>query len=103
MVNKGRGADITPPWKRKYRSINPPGYATLNWNNWCDRRYGSYEDLIPIMNVLEKVTTVPGFMPLQYQNSKCAYNVFRDMGPGAARLHVGNGLIDGTPDGNEVE
>ena len=64
--------------------------------------YGSWEDLIPIVNALRTVTTGRGIMPSQYQNRKCICDVYRDMGPGAERVYVGGVTLEGTSVGNEV-
>ena len=103
MVITGQRAVAPQKYERRYEFPNRNGDVIMNWSNLCGGRYGTYEELVTIIKALETVTTEPGIMSPGYQNSSCTYNVWRDMGPGAVMLLVGDGLVDGTPVGNEVE
>ena len=101
-VNVGQGAGTPEAWQQRFDYSFPPGYVRFTWSNQCERLYGSWEDLIPVVAAIETITMVQGIMPPQYQNSSCVYGVFKDVGPGAERVFVGVGTIRGTPE-NEVE
>ena len=101
-VNVGQGARIPENCQQRFDYSYPPGYVRFTWSNECERQYGSWEDLIPVMGAMETITMVQGIMPAQFQNSSCIFGVFKDMGAGAERVFVGIGTIAGTPE-NEVE
>ena len=91
-VNHGYGADV-PRAVHNEIAFALPGLAlAFNWINECRMQYGSNQDMIPIVEALENVTTLDGIMPVQYQSSRCNYEVFRDVGRGFQRLFVGGGL-----------
>ncbi len=103
MVISGQRAVVPHEYQRKYELPNRNGNVVLIWSNYCEERYGTYEELVTIIEALETVTTEPGIMPPQHQNSQCDYVVYRYRGPGDERLLVGGGLVWGTLVGNEVE
>ncbi len=102
-VNAGQGAAI-PRWFDKVVQFPRPPLrrAIMKWLNSSGGLYGSYEDMIPILEALQNVTTVVGIIPPEYAVSRCTFEVFWDPGPVAQRVFVGGGLIGGDPFGNEI-
>ena len=107
MEITGQGAVAPRRYQEKYQYPDRNGLIFLLWSNFCEGRYGTYEELITIIEALERVITVQGVMQPEYQNRGCQFDVFRDMGPGVERLLVGGGstgvVTGGTHVGNEVE
>ena len=102
-IVSGSGAFIPHVYVKGYQYSHQPDHLVLSWWNHCDQLYGSFQDLIRIVEVLYTVIVGRDFMPPQYQHSKCNYEVYREAGPGPGSIHVGGGTLWGTPVGNEVE
>lgn len=92
-VNHGHGADIPNVVHKENIFFSPTVTLTFTWINECNMQYGSNQDLIPIVEALENVTTLEGYMPVEFHSKRCNYEVFRHPGGGAVKNFVGGGWI----------
>ena len=74
----------------------PEGAVNLVWFNQCSQMYGSYDDLITIMETLRDVLTVRGIMPTPHQSNRCIYAVTRVPEDGTEERRIGDGVVWGT-------
>ena len=90
------GAEIPDLFVPSETLFVPEGAVVLAWFNQCNKVYGSYNELIPIVQTLRDVLTVPRIMPRPHQSNRCIYFVTRIPEDGTEEVRIGDGVVWGT-------
>ena len=91
-----QGAQIPVVFVPSETLFIPEIAVLIAWFNQCNKVHGSYNDLIPILETLRDVLTMPGIMPTPEQSSRCIYTITRVSEDGTAEARIGDGLVWGT-------